>query len=114
MTYTTTEERTFKGACDHPALTTAIITANKRLHDGAEKKGFEHEVKETFQITVKRADKGDEVRYLAEASATFAKIVPAEWDETPDEPPAGVIDSVPTTPILTPVPARPADDPFEF
>ena len=108
MIHTTTEERTFEGACNHPHLSTATATSLTRLERAASKEGFEHQVKETFRMQIVRADREGEQRYLATVEAVYAKIVPAEQEGTPDEPAAGVIDSVPAN-----LPAD-ADDPFGF
>lgn len=96
--HTMTTEKTFEGLCDHGSLTTAVQTAVQRMQRAAEGAKYEHDVPSTFRLTVARADRESEVRWRAEASSVYAKIVPAPQEKEPVNV-AGVIDSVPGSPF---------------
>lgn len=87
--YTRTEERAFSARATGASTPgdAARLAVNKLMKATSAEK-FDHEVAETFRVVVTRADTITGPTYQAEASATCARIVPAEQPDEAAEPEA--------------------------
>lgn len=78
MTYTRTKEKRFSTIMTGKEPADAVESAWARINAEASAGGYGHVAKESVAISVKMVDKK---LFHADAKATFAKVVPADYEE---------------------------------